>query len=67
MITVVHICGHSQGLHSLERIAEKSVTVLGKSKEQFIQAQLNFLESNLCPSCYTAEKEKNSEYKPIGG
>jgi len=66
MITITHQCGHTQGTRVDERwdrLAEKAArgearspeVVLEKSRQQFIGEQVAWLESNLCPTCYSAE------------
>ncbi len=68
MITITHICGHTQPVFWDEKfISEIILRTLHKTKEQFIQEQCSFLESNLCPGCYCAAKEKDPNLKPVGG
>ena len=50
MITVKHTCGHTQGTN-LDRLA-KGAPKLGKSEEQFLKEQVEWLEGHVCPGCY---------------
>ncbi len=66
MITVTHTCGHTQATN-LDRIARGAPKMLGKSEEQFIREQVEFLEANLCPECYRRAKELDPSTKTVGG
>lgn len=62
MMTVTHVCGHTQGV-TYDEYPEEKILRLGKSKAQFVREQTEFLEKNLCPLCFNIEKERNPNCK----
>lgn len=65
MITIAHTCGHTTAMHADERwdrLVEMNSrgerknpeTMLGKTRQEFLDGQVAWLESNLCPSCYSS-------------
>jgi len=56
MLTVVHLCGHSQNVNSLEVRAKSAVEKGIHTKEwaeNFLKEQTDFLKRNLCPGCFS--------------
>jgi hypothetical protein len=73
MLTVTHICGHTQLIRIDElwdRLEEKAAAEnkpspqerLGKTREEFIGAQVAFFQRNLCSACFSTEKDRDSTY-----
>jgi hypothetical protein len=56
MLTVMHSCGHSQNVYSLEVRAKKAVEKRIRTEEwakNFLKEQTEFLQRNLCPGCFS--------------
>lgn len=56
MLTVIHSCGHSQNIHSLETRTKSAVEKGIRTKEwaeNFLKEQTDFFKRNLCPGCFS--------------
>ena len=75
MLTVIHSCGHSQNMYSLEVRAKQAVEKgirTEKWAENFLKEQTDFFKRNLCPGCFwefggPVNQFENSIYFKING
>ena len=63
MITIKHTCGHTTGTTVDTKFGERGDVILariGKTREQFVKEQVEFLESNACPTCYVPRYKRSA-------
>ncbi len=64
MLTITHTCGHTTGTHADERWdrlvemhsrgeRKNPEAMLKKTRQEFLDGHVAWLESNLCSSCYS--------------